>query len=430
MWHLLFLPFSVSSYANNYCQADSLHHQTYTRNNAHSRLTTLILIRHGDRAPHRVLPHDDATWDCSTVETTIFNWKESQTQSVPMQKTHGTTLAASPFVDAHFWKGKDKCPPMALTSKGAQQLYELGKTLGEIYRIKSDLDIAIRSTDTSRTLQSAHAFIKGFFESNQISKTLPIPIETVPFEWDHVLPNPKYCPRVSQLLDDIDNKHHVDYAWAAHQSAQDALAKRLDSILDPKQTWRTKKMGVFDYFDILTARTCHNMSLPCSKEYPDLCVTNAMRNRALDFQGFVVKYWFRLGALSKEMNRIGVGMFMGQLTDILIKAVSQKVLPFYLFSVHDFTLAPILGLLEADISQMGTPPFASNLIIELWDTNSSEHEKYVRIYFNGHPVITDWCNFEYCPLDVFVNHVSEYVPEDQIAECAAKPPAQKRKRNE
>lgn len=62
-------------------------------------------------------------------------------------------------------------------------------------------------------------------------------------------------------------------------------------------------MGIYDYFDTLMARTCHNQPLPCSKDKKK-CVTEQMRNRAFDYQNFVIKYWFKTGKHSKEMNRI------------------------------------------------------------------------------------------------------------------------------
>lgn len=73
-------------------------------------------------------------------------------------------------------------------------------------------------------MQSAQSFLKGLLESNKLSpesayagmRYIPdssIPIETVPFEYDHVLPNPIMCPRVAQLLHDLDNLHHNDYSW-------------------------------------------------------------------------------------------------------------------------------------------------------------------------------------------------------------------------
>ena len=59
---------------------------------------------------------------------------------------------------------------------------------------------------------------------------------------------------------------------------------------------------------------------------------------------------------------------------------SQKM---YIYSAHDSTIAVLAQYFE---SQDHTwPPFASNLIIEVWE--SDEHEQdVVRIFHNGKPI--------------------------------------------
>lgn len=165
---------------------------------------------------------------------------------------------------------------------------------------------------------------------------------------------------------------------------------------------------------------------------------------------------------------------MGQLLETLAQSTSLPIITrspdhpkLHLYSVHDFSLAPILGLLEADISLMNSPPYASSIVIELirgsvpkqtrkrarsssslnqdefgmndendegedgneMDSTETEegdendHENtYVRIFYNGKPLKTEWCNFGTgCGFFKFYEHVSKYIPKDPISECEAKP---------
>ena len=70
-----------------------------------------------------------------------------------------------------------------------------------------------------------------------------------------------------------------------------------------------------------------------------------MKDRANDHQNFAVKFWYRLGPYAKELDRIGIGAFIGQLIETLKGALHGfPTKQFNLFSVHDFTLAPMVEM--------------------------------------------------------------------------------------
>lgn len=68
---------------------------------------------------------------------------------------------------------------------------------------------------------------------------------------------------------------------------------------------------------------------------------------------FAVKFWYRTSPFAKELNRLAIGLFIEQIVWIVKEAAMGVPLPLlHLFSVHDFTLAPLLGAFEVYVQQL------------------------------------------------------------------------------
>ncbi|KAJ2741880.1 hypothetical protein GGI19_006895, partial [Coemansia pectinata] len=95
-------------------------------------------------------------------------------------------------------------------------------------------------------------------------------------------------------------------------------------------------------------------------------------------------------------------------------------LKFALYSGHDSTVAPLLAVLQASNKNMLWPPYASNILFELW--KKSDGSRVVRVIYNGQVLKLqpefEWCDLNACPLDTFYKHLDEYIPESIVAECA------------
>lgn len=103
-----------------------------------------------------------------------------------------------------------------LTSMGMYQEYQLGlwlkaRYIDELHFInpayKSN-EVYVRATDVNRCIVSAQSLLLGMFDGTQESETNtylpnhfnPVPIHTVPVEYDFLLRAYDNCPRFSQLV--------------------------------------------------------------------------------------------------------------------------------------------------------------------------------------------------------------------------------------
>jgi hypothetical protein len=85
----------------------------------------------------------------------------------------------------------------------------------------------------------------------------------------------------------------------------------------------------------------------------------------------------------------------------------------HIFSGHDDTIGGILAALQ--VKDWGWPPYASNILIELW---KGENGYAVRVIYNGKQLQLPFCSDELCPLDVFEQFLLRHlIPNDLATEC-------------
>lgn len=133
---------------------------------------------------------------------------------------------------------------------------------------------------------------------------------------------------------------------------------------------------------------------------------------------------------------------------------SLQQLKFALYSGHDNTLAPLLaamGKLDGVVnpaqvilgvfSEMENttgllpelnhhtpphPPMASSIIFELYSkpipapassNDDAGQEFYIRMCYNGKPMVMSGCNTEMCPLDQYLKIAESVTPKDYSAQC-------------
>jgi len=178
------------------------------------------------------------------------------------------------------------------------------------------------------------------------------------------------------------------------------------------------------YVDVFLARACHNMQLPCAEEncsYNTNILTQINNNADFEYS-----YLFSKGEHSKKYLKVGIGYFLREIINNMGNTVGSKhdrnisnTPSFYIFSAHDNSVAPIMGALG--VEPMEWPPYASNLIFELWKDDESNSDSVnfndyvVRIIYNGEVIKTNWCDFNSCPLSSLFYRLKEYFP--SINEC-------------
>ncbi|KND04209.1 uncharacterized protein SPPG_01642 [Spizellomyces punctatus DAOM BR117] len=400
-----------------YCHARTPDVETYKRPKDAKLLQTIAVIRHGDRSPIAVLPYENVTWECASLDQNIpapgFNNGRGKLQTA----LHMSVPGDNPF-SAAIWSGS--CAPGQLTPKGAKQQIKLGKAFGDIYKhLIRKGSIKVRSTDVWRTQQSAEALLAGMNSRVSISRQ-PVVVKTVPLRIETMVPNTEACPRVTQLWHDNQGQ---DVEWSSYLTRNEGLRKRLDEIMGTEELWDSANYRSFDrYFDVIAGRTCNNKPLPCSpgRAINGDCVTSEMAEQIFENGNWETKRLFAEGPFAKELVTISIGDWLREIRN-LMEAHEQRNedrVHFSLYSGHDTTVAPLLGALGARGRQMNWPPYASNILIELWKQAKVDHEAlFVRVLYNGEPLDVEWCDLSWCSLSEFKKHIGQFVPVELVKEC-------------
>ncbi|KAF9901362.1 Acid phosphatase-like protein 2 [Lobosporangium transversale] len=405
----------------NYCQASRPTLKTYPspKLKGSTLMNSQIFIRHGDRTPIAVLPLDlNLTWDCTNADAFAFTgFRTKKDERAPFQYANVVahqvvTTSGSPFAATRMWKGN--CMPGQLTPVGAMQHRKLGAALRQIYvdnlkSLPADYDpetVYIRSTDFWRTKQSAENFMAGLYGIQHHSESSPPPvlhIHTLPTEIDYLTINSGACPRVSQLRTAIGKSSE-----ALRKLREDNVEfnNELIEILGEEKSWS-------GYLDTVMPRICHKMPLQCNG---DKCVTSKAAKRILDNVHVQNTVMYRDGNGVLELLQLGIGPLASDIKQNLLiaKEGNSKVrLSFY--SGHDTTIQPLLGMFDAEDQQW--PPYASNIILELWKSSPGEH--FVRVLYNGEvlDVKSNWCDLEWCPFDTFIKYLDRFILKDLMAKC-------------
>ncbi|KAJ2788062.1 hypothetical protein GGI15_000237, partial [Coemansia interrupta] len=322
-----------------------------------------------------------------------------------------------------LWQGT--CNVGQLTDTGKKQHQTLGSQLRSIYVDKlkflpdwldNPSQLYVRTTHYWRTKNSAEQLLGGLYPFRGVTNEMAIPMYTYPVEIETMDVNSDACPAVDTVWYDIISAP----SYQTFFTGQSALMSKLAGILNVSgPTWTMVWDG---YADTLFTRMCQNKGLPCSSN-GSVCATSADRDQVKRNANFDWAYKYRDHPMAKTYTRLHIGSFIGTLRDQLQNVVAGKTgaVKFALYSGHDTTIGPILGSLKASNRQMLWPPYASNLIFEVW--KKTDGSRYVRVLYNGEVLkLQDgfkWCDLSACPIDTFTTYLANYIPSDITKECNA-----------
>ncbi|KAG0345079.1 hypothetical protein BG004_003977 [Podila humilis] len=442
----------------NYCQANRPSKETYLslKQKDAVLVSSQLFVRHGDRTPTEALPLDvDLHWECADLSAFSFTGpRTNHNETDPFQYAHvvahqvvtiPTTQQRSPF--AHkMWKGT--CAPGQLTPLGAWQHRQLGAALRELYvdQLKflpptfDPLTVYIRSTDVWRTKQSAENLMAGLYDTSVGSSSSLISsperqnhppvlqVHTVPVEIDYLTLNRNACPRLAQLQDEAAKTSPV-LKQIQHDNAK--FSKKLSDLLGSERSSWTR------YMDTILPRVCHRHPLQCKaknnynyndndgdddddNDFSKGCVTHATAARILKNVAIHTAEMYRDGKGIFDVLQMGIGPLAQEIKHNLLAAKdgSSKVL-LRLYSGHDTTLTPLLGMLDS--ADMRWPPYASNMLVELWKTKEDGGKHFVRVIYNNKVVETrsEWCDLSWCPLETFTAYMDKFFVPDLESACQA-----------
>ncbi|KAI7817799.1 histidine phosphatase superfamily [Gamsiella multidivaricata] len=393
-----------------------------------SYICDLCLSIHLYSTPLTVYPQDrDLTWECST-SSGYFTFSgpigssdiQTRLNGTAVLTNHAVTIQQNSPDSGLMWKGG--CIPGELTSLGAQQQQRMGQDLHKIYidqwkLLPATFDpntLRLRSTDVWRTKQSAENLMIGLYGQDALERGCApsvCQIQILPEEIDYMTMNTNRCPRIDILDEDINRTSKVleQLRWT-----HGAFRKDVNRLIN-----KDRDLGFDGLIDAILPRICHGLPLQCEEapinQSSPRCVTRKMAERCLSVASLENAETRRDAQDVREMLQLGIGPLAKDIRQNLLKAKNGESAPFLVFSGHDTTLIPLLGMLGS--TDMRWPPYASNLLFEVWSPPSKEY--FVRVLYNGRVVKTtsNWCDFEWCSLDTFIEYLGQFIVDDLDAKC-------------
>lgn len=385
-------------------------------------ITSLLFIRHGDRTPNVLMPDEsDMTYTCDTVESYSEEIPRADGQGLAgtRAQTYWSVQNPDPSVNPNSkdaWRGN--CMSGQLTDVGARQHVLLGQELGKIYDISSSSQIVGRSTVFWRTRQSAQSVISGVLTRKDVDKSAPIMIKVMAPEIENMVPMVSKCPRVKHLHHNNDGKDRDFSTWWSHQAH---VRDTFDAVMGTSTTHGGSKSGTLEkYFDSIHTRACHNH--PDLRNQAGVSVSQATKDQIIVEGNCEILYQYKTSPHAQEFIRLVLGNFLKEIIGEMeetAKHPSKWGTKLHIYSGHDTTISPLLGSLLLPDEMFYWPPYASNILFEMWtETEAYEPDSpfssfIVRVLYNGEVIPLSWCGgAELCPLAEFVSYYKDnFIPE-------------------
>jgi len=444
----------------SYCGANSISVDTYvvptTSSGEPFKLRSLQLVaRHGDRSPVNILPYYDVAYEqcdnTATLGVVVGGGKVQQSGSMKRRRPLGNAsgfrmMEEHPWMDhvsitnpfaQRLWQGN--CMTGQLTARGQEQLQEIGAAMRSVYVDKlgylpqtysrKSTSFFLRSTDVWRTRQSAQSLLSGLWpvSEEELAKNDPIdstiPFYSFPQEVETMYNNAAACDALAKLQHEMQNES----AWKKHLDVPQVWAE-LDRVMGigGMATFHSTFGSTMDNF---YTRQCHDLPLPCARNNRSDCIQQELADFVYGQGDWEYQYLYNASPRSKQLARLGISAFMAVIRDTLIARAtgSDEAPDFVYYSGHDSTIGPVLGALN--ITGFRWPPYASNMLFELWQDPSAvdgaaDHDAAsslsVRVVYNGVtlPIYAAGCCEDLCPFSQFVDYLNSIIPENLVELCS------------
>lgn len=384
----------------------------------------VVLSRHGDRSPLTALPHEHAeagvVWDCAPLFAEGANVSDAAPTlayahyAVPSTSSSISTAAAG-------WRGN--CPLGYLTARGAQQTHALGRALRAAYVDTARLLPAtpdpallhLRATEVPRARHSLLAALAGLYPGAE--PVLRYEVRAAAHET--LLPNSAACPRVARLA----ARAQQQPAWRALAARLAPRLARLDRIAgvsasDAASSSRSFATRAIAWFDVLEARACHGMPLPCSNGTNE-CATEedvaALAEVAREYANSV--YDVNASGSGEMAARLAAGPLVREVLALLeagARGDAGRAPRYAHLSGHDTTLLALMAALQCRLPAF--PPYAATVRVELFAAPATARH-YVRALYNNDVLVVPDCAAPLCPLETFRAMVAARLTPRDPAEC-------------
>ena len=303
-----------------------------------------------------------------------------------------------------------------LTSVGKRMHFELGRWLRKRYdgflsSKYSEDEIYVRSTDVDRTLMSAESNLAGLYPPSGYLKWnldlawQPIPVHTVPKQWDNLLTNNhKECPKLAEMREQLKDSLFMTGVYEDNKDLFDYISKH--------SGWNIKSVDELDLiYDSLLIDKLYNKTLPnwTASVFPG--------GKFEELRNLV----FVMDSFDLEMKRLQGGPFISELVghydDVEGNTLAPANRKVFMYSAHDTTVSYVMNTLG--IYDGLAPPYASLLMFELYDVDGL----HVKISWRNdtttppHVLTIPGCQQQLCPLKLFKQLTESVRPADWRQEC-------------
>ncbi|KAG4306370.1 hypothetical protein PORY_000358 [Pneumocystis oryctolagi] len=398
-----------------------------------------IVFRHGERTPifpSFKIPNFPIKWNiCHSVDRFFSAVKIANSEVLNDQNWEYLKYKRKVEIsgkNSSFERIEDDgvCMMGELTDIGRESTLNLGKKLRKLYVyqlsflpefISKSSEIYIRTSDISRTLESAQQVFSGLYPSKFRKPTFHAEFGVRELFNENIFPNDHQCKRLHKLLNGF-----VDLAsktWDPILASR--VSEKLSKYINDKVSIKGP-VHVFQLYDIICTAIGNGIRIP------DELYDEELRK---DLESASISEWFDGYRDNLEIRKLGIGPFLGELRNNFVE--SKKNInderKFFLYGAHDTTLGSILQSL--DCFDRRWPPYTSHIAFELFRKSPKSYfrsffqndEWYVRLRYNDVPVVIPECkkkgkhldgNESFCTFEAFQDVVSKMVPKDWDKECS------------
>jgi len=343
-------------------------------------LQVQVFIRHGARVQCTA----DACWpgDAEGNFTCGLNYLESSVDSdgPPLTQDFRT----------EYLPGRNALPGNCMTGQlvpdGLQMQVANGERLREAYVLRErllpeslrgmeqgDLKRAffLRSTDVPRTRQSGMALFSGLYRDHRGSRPPYLQLHTMDTSEENMWINTKVCPTAQLATDEF-------FRTYSGAEALEGMCRELGQDVDGSPASRHRCMSFLGRrVDCLMSRMCPTVPFhPRNSTIPPAYLSDAA--------ALLRRLWRTVDRAQFEyfraLRRPGIGPFVSEVLAAASAAAEgrREATPFVLWSGHDTgPMEPLWAAFDLREGPPFWPPFASMLVLELWNSSSGPLARWV-----------------------------------------------------
>ena len=337
------------------------------------------LLRHGDRSPSIKIP--TTQYECGMIDGDERWLGLSDFRIIP-----NPTSANLLYLDTELFRGfqSQMCAEFQLTLKGFRQLYATGIFMRERYSNHftaeplKPTDILIQCTNYRRTIHSSASFALGFIPSDSLKRS-DISIYTSP--GSKLRTPPPGRPTVYQPCRNfvaLKKQDLLKSGYLNEVSKLKPLFNDMAYLMDIKRA----DLSIEDVFDNVWGMVCHDLPLSCKE---DKCITESMIAAGMDSVDWSFPHKYPKASSILAMQPFLFHSIINEI-DIAINSGTghndqQQPYKFLFNFAHDSTLTSLLVLLGIQLDVW--LPYASRIVLEVWQDSLISDHYYIRLLFNG-----------------------------------------------